>query len=291
MKKQLRSFPSGSHAKVCLTLALLANLLACQPQSGPSPSSASSASPALSATKPADLPDLSKVQSVLTQIKKLSNFDEEQIETILLQHNQQQAQIASDQQASPDWVLYDVGAQVLSLEQVGETGFTLLLRRVLEAHSAGVDTGNDQLTTLIFDKRSLRLLRAVEGKLENWQTDGLQIVAGKQESCLGVAVPDHFSVIDLKQGAKTLLTQVLEKQHDETALYRVEVKGPRQLDFITTSDQPYSGKASQAKSCDVGDWVDKNETTYTVQCNEQSVCTVSKQLKRYAGCQEIGSCD
>lgn len=265
-------------------------LLACQPDStATSPTSAKSGAAAVASVK-AEL-DLSPLQSSLQQIAQLGSFDEDQLEELLAQHNKKQPQVASDQQDNPDWVLYDVGAQVLSLEQVGDTSFTVLWRKVVEAHSAGVDVGSDELFTLIFNKQTRELQRAIAGKLENWHTDGLQIVAGQRETCLGVNVPQQFSVIDLKQAGKTILSQSLDAKQSEASLYRVEVKSRGQLDFITTSDQKYTGKAELTKTCDVGDWMDKLETTYSVTCDEQQVCKISKQTKRFAGCQEIGSCD
>lgn len=291
MNKYFNSPAPISYLRPWLFLAFCSCLPACQPETATSSSQtpAKLSSPEVSQTT-SEL-DLSKVRSVLQQIASLPDFDEDQLEKILSQHNRKQAQVAADQQENPDWVLYDVGAEVLSLEQVGETSFTVLLRQVVEAHSAGVDTGSDELFTLIFNKQTRKLQRSLAGKLENWQTDGLQIVAGRHETCLGVNVPAAFSIIDLKQGGKALLTQSLAGKQGDAALYRVEVKGPQQFDFITTSDQAYSGKAEQAKTCDVGDWMDKLETTYSVICDEQQSCKISQHLKRYAGCQEIGSCD
>ncbi len=277
---------------VLLTTMTLLGLAACQPEP------ASSAAASAGNQAPTDLPkiaqansDLIRLQPVFQQLLQLKNFDEEKIEAILNSHNQKQTQVASDQQENPDWVLYDAGAWVLSLEQIGESSFTVLLRKVEQAHSAGVDAGVDQLQTLIFKRQTLQLMRVVDGKLENWQTDGLQIVGGNKESCLGVRTPTSFTVLDLKQGAKTILTQALEQRSDETSMYQVNVKSPQQLAFITTSDQPYSGKPEHAKTCDVGDWVDKLETSYTINCEADINCKVSKSVKHFAGCQLIGGCD
>lgn len=271
---------------------LLLLLAACQPSSSPvaSTKAVSQSTPASASSAQADQ-DLSRLQALFQQLQQLGQFDQEKIESLLIQHNKKQPQVASDQQDNPDWVLYDKGAWVLSLEQVGETSYTLLLRKVEEAHSAGVDEGEDALQTLIFNRQTMRLMRAVQGKLENWQTDGLQVVAGQKESCLGVSIPDSFEVIDLQQGAKTVLTQALQQNAAETSLYTVEVKSPKQLAFITTSDQAYTGKPEHIQRCDVGDWMDKLETTYLVNCDTGSACKVTKTIKRYAGCQAIGACD
>ncbi|MFZ6742157.1 hypothetical protein ACO0LC_02915 [Undibacterium sp. JH2W] len=218
----------------------------------------------------------------------MKSYDESVLRKWVDEFNTQQLKSHGVAKAGEDLPPLPTGVVQIEFEDLGEH-VLLQLREVLTAHSDDVDGGMDQFRSVFFNKRDMRLLKDIATKSQMLPDTSMRIAIGSQQSCMGDAAGEGYAIFDLKQNGKTYLS---EKFQDQVQSFEVKPVKTGTIQLLTRSESDFKGKEKDAQQCEIGSWVDVQETTYTISCDARlGKCTSQKKQKTYPACSAVGACD
>ncbi|MCH8619883.1 hypothetical protein [Undibacterium sp. TS12] len=167
--------------------------------------------------------------------------------------------------------------------------FSLQISETTAAHTFGIDVGEEQFRSVHFSKKTMEVLSDMPVKSQAIAKTGLHIGIGELESCSGTTPGSGFSIFDLKQAGKIYHE---ENFQDQPYSYKVKPLRDGVVEISTLSERYLPASEKESKQCEIGDWVNITETTYTVACHVNGGnCTVQKKAKYRAACSENVGCD
>lgn len=222
---------------------------------------------------------------------KMKTYDEAALRKLIDEFNVRQLKSYGIERAGEDLPPLPQGVVQIEFEDLGEH-VSLQLREVLTAHSNDIDTGVDQFRSVFFAKSDMKKLADIDSKSQALPDTSMRIAVGKQQSCMGDAPGDGYTIFDLKQNGKAYLAEKFQDQAQSFEVKPVKPVKPGTIQLLTRSESDFKGKEKDAQQCEIGSWVDVLETTYTISCDAKAgKCTTQKKQKTFPACSAVGACD
>lgn len=166
--------------------------------------------------------------------------------------------------------------------------FVIYVETVDETHTDMIDGGQDSYASVFFTKRPVEQVLDVPGPTLPLANTGLVLSIPQTYSCMGDVPTGELSVHNLRSGP--VFTASLPPGTLALELYEPTGNTVR---FKTRSEEPSSKAGKRKYHCDVGSWVKKIDTTFSLTCNPaKGQCTMRRIDRQVSeGCQDIGGCD
>lgn len=165
--------------------------------------------------------------------------------------------------------------------------FAIYTERVIETHfDLAIDDGSDSYTSTFFKKKPVERVLELPGPTYPMSDPFLVLSIPQTASCAGYVPDGVLSVHDLRGGFS-----FTAKLPAGSLSVKLENLADNAISIGTASEEPSRNESRH--TCEIGNWVKKIESTFTLKCNSsKQKCTFRRVARSVSeGCQHIGGCD